>query len=60
MGYTTYAKQLNCKLDQIPTGCHKSHSGNNLNVIHSELKLWLKKYWIFYKASSRIFEYVCI
>lgn len=46
-GYTTYAKQLNCKLDQISTGCHKSSNGNDLNVlngIHSELKLWLKKY----------------
>ncbi len=46
-GYTTYAKQLKCELDQIPTGCHKSSNGNDLNVlngIHSELKLWLKKY----------------
>lgn len=46
-GYTTYANQLKCELDQIPTGAHKSPNGNDLNIlngIHSELKLWLKKY----------------
>lgn len=46
-GYTTYAKQLRCEWNQIPTGAHKSPNGNDfngLNGIHSELKLWLKKY----------------
>lgn len=43
-GFTTFAKQYNCELEQIPYSGHKSNNGydiNTLNGIHSELKSML-------------------
>lgn len=40
-GFTTFAKSLNCKLEQIPYSSHKSNNGydiNTINGIHSELQ----------------------
>jgi len=46
-GFTTFAKDLNCELDQIPTTAHKSINGNtlaNVSQIQKELKEYISNY----------------
>ena len=46
-GFISFSKSINCELDQIPTTAYKSPNGHTLaelNQIHSELKIYMKKY----------------